>query len=184
MLIGTIRLSARPQTAAFFWNRLLGTHALHCSSCCGPRAASCSLHASTSPICWWHAPSLVAGSSRSGQLWAAAARVVLHHENTRVKVNVHLLPQFGIRATPAEIRHSAAGTGTLWRQNTLSGLDGFVRNFKYGARALRRSPGFAGVSIVATNLTAPSAGRKRGQSPGFPALRQSRDPQGRIVGNS
>ena len=35
----------------------------------------------------------------------------------------------------------------LWRQNTLSGLDSFARNLKYGARTLRRSPGFAVVPL-------------------------------------
>lgn len=40
----------------------------------------------------------------------------------------------------------------LWRQNTLSGLDGFVRNLRHGARALRRSPGFALISIVVIAL--------------------------------
>ena len=40
----------------------------------------------------------------------------------------------------------------LWRQNTLSGLDRFARNLKYAARALRRSPGFAVVSIVVIAL--------------------------------
>ena len=37
---------------------------------------------------------------------------------------------------------------TLWRQNTVSWLDSLWRNFKYGGRALRRSPGFALVSVV------------------------------------
>ncbi len=40
----------------------------------------------------------------------------------------------------------------LWRQNTLSGLDSLARDLKYGARALRRSPGFAVVSIVVIAL--------------------------------
>ena len=40
----------------------------------------------------------------------------------------------------------------VWRQNTFSGFDTFARNLKYGARALRRSPGFALASIVVIAL--------------------------------
>ena len=40
----------------------------------------------------------------------------------------------------------------LWRQNTISWLDSFWRNFKHSVRALRRSPGFAVVSIVVIAL--------------------------------
>lgn len=35
----------------------------------------------------------------------------------------------------------------LWRQNTVSWLDGLGRNLRHGGRALRRAPGFAVVSI-------------------------------------
>lgn len=40
----------------------------------------------------------------------------------------------------------------LWQQNTISWLDSPWRNLKYGVRALRRSPGFALVSIVVIAL--------------------------------
>jgi predicted permease len=40
----------------------------------------------------------------------------------------------------------------LWRQNTISWLDSFWRNGKHSVRALRRSPGFAVVSIVVIAL--------------------------------
>lgn len=41
---------------------------------------------------------------------------------------------------------------TLWRQNTISWLDSIGRDLRYGARALRRSPGFALVSILVIAL--------------------------------
>jgi predicted permease len=40
----------------------------------------------------------------------------------------------------------------LWRQNTPSWLDSLARDLRYGARALRRTPGFALVSIVVIAL--------------------------------
>jgi len=40
----------------------------------------------------------------------------------------------------------------LWRQNTISWLDSLWRNLKYSVRALRRSAGFAVVSIVVIAL--------------------------------
>jgi len=40
----------------------------------------------------------------------------------------------------------------LWRQNTIAWLDSLWRNMKYSFRALRRSPGFAVVSIVVIAL--------------------------------
>jgi len=40
----------------------------------------------------------------------------------------------------------------LWRQNTISWLDSLWRNLKYSLRALRRSPGFAVVSILVIAL--------------------------------
>lgn len=40
----------------------------------------------------------------------------------------------------------------LWRQNTVSWLDGLGRNLRHGGRALRRAPGFAFVSIVVIAL--------------------------------
>ena len=41
---------------------------------------------------------------------------------------------------------------TLWRQNTISWLDSIARDCKHGVRALRRSPGFALVSILVIAL--------------------------------
>jgi predicted permease len=40
----------------------------------------------------------------------------------------------------------------VWRQNTISWLDSVGRDLKFGARALRRSPGFAVVAIVVIAL--------------------------------
>ncbi len=41
---------------------------------------------------------------------------------------------------------------TLWRQNTIALLDSIGRDLRYGVRALRRSPGFALVSILVIAL--------------------------------
>jgi predicted permease len=53
------------------------------------------------------------------------------------------LVKFG---NPQQVRES------LWRQNTVAWLDNLGRDLKHGARALRRSPGFALVSILVIAL--------------------------------
>src|SRR5579863_1414348 len=62
--------------------------------------------------------------------------------------------------SPEEARHAALlklgnrqqVRETLWSQNTIAWLAGIGRDLRYGARALRRSPGFALISILVIAL--------------------------------
>ena len=61
-------------------------------------------------------------------------------------------PEQARRAALLKLGNTQQVREKLWRQNTLSWLDSLRRNLKYGVRALRRSPGFALVSILVIAL--------------------------------
>ncbi|HEY1808760.1 MAG TPA: ABC transporter permease, partial [Acidobacteriaceae bacterium] len=87
--------------------------------------------------------------------WDAELREEMNnHLNAEIEENVARgnSPEEARRAALLKFGNPQQVRERLWRQNTLSWLDGLGRHVKLSARALRRSPGFAVVSIVVIAL--------------------------------